>query len=150
MKIGLYLGRFSMKKVLATILAVIYLSTSIGATVHFHYCMGKLVSWGLMEQKGKRCTFCGMPKKVTTKHCMVTKKGCCKDEYKQIITGKDQKVVQSALKALEFPPAIDAVNHPVQQQYFYSYSFIIEYPTANAPPGIGNVPVFILHRNFRI
>jgi hypothetical protein len=39
-----------MKKALATILAVIYLSTSIGATVHFHYCMGKLASWGLTDQ----------------------------------------------------------------------------------------------------
>jgi hypothetical protein len=138
-----------MKKILATILAFLYLSTSMGATLHFHYCMGKLVSWGLLGQERKNCTFCGMPRQTTGNHCMMAKKGCCKDEHKQIKTGKDQKVVQSEFQFLKSLPVVCVVNHPVLQDLHLS-AFAIEYPTANAPPGMGKVPVFLLNRNFRI
>jgi hypothetical protein len=138
-----------MKKILATILAFIYLSTSVGATVHFHYCMGRLVSWGLMEQKGKSCTSCGMPKKDTANHCVATKKGCCKDEHQQIKTGKDQKVVQSEFEFLKAFPEACVANHSILQVSPVS-PLTIDYPTANAPPGTGKVPLFLLNRNFRI
>ena len=36
-----------MKKLLITILALVYLTVSSGATVNLHYCMGKLMSWDL-------------------------------------------------------------------------------------------------------
>ncbi len=44
-----------MKKVLTTILAFVYLSTSMGATIHLHYCMGKLASWSLIDHESKNC-----------------------------------------------------------------------------------------------
>ena len=138
-----------MKKILATILAFIYLSTSMGATLHLHYCMGKLVSWGLLDQENKSCTFCGMPKKATGNHCVKAQKGCCKDEHKQIKTDKDQKVVQSEFQLLKLFPVACAVSHQVLQDFHVS-SFTTGYPTANAPPGTGKAPVFLLHRNFRI
>jgi hypothetical protein len=40
-----------MKKFITAILAVLYLGTSSGATIHMHYCMGKLAEWGLGHQK---------------------------------------------------------------------------------------------------
>ncbi|MBK6990321.1 MAG: hypothetical protein IPH34_00115 [Chitinophagaceae bacterium] len=36
-----------MKKFITAILAVLYISTSTGAMVHMHYCMGQLADWGL-------------------------------------------------------------------------------------------------------
>jgi hypothetical protein len=56
-----------MKRTLLTILAIFYLGVSSGATVHFHYCMGELVSWGLAKQAGKVCDFCGMSKTTAKK-----------------------------------------------------------------------------------
>src|SRR5450755_4151392 len=85
-----------MKKVLATILVFIYLSTSMGATIHLHYCMGKLASWGLIDHESKNCAACGMVKKTSTSsQCMSAKMDCCKDEHKQIKTDKDQKLFPS-------------------------------------------------------
>ena len=81
-----------MKKVLATILAFVYLSTSMGATIHLHYCMGKLASWGLIDHDSKNCTKCGMVKKTPGSHFMAAKMDCCRDEHKQIKTDKDQKL----------------------------------------------------------
>ena len=49
-----------MKKVLAIILAFVYLTSSMGATVHLHYCMGKLASWSLIDHESKNCAECGM------------------------------------------------------------------------------------------
>ena len=138
-----------MKKFLATILAFIYLSTSMGATLHLHYCMGKLISWGLFDQNGKNCAFCGMPKKTDNKHCGIATAGCCKDEHKQIKTDKDQKLVQSEYQALTiFPEAVADTNHKLLD--FGISSITIGYPNVNAPPSPGKVPVFLLNRNFRI
>ena len=51
-----------MKKFITAILAVLYLGTSSGATIHMHYCMGKLADWGLGHQNSKTCGNCGMEK----------------------------------------------------------------------------------------
>ena len=138
-----------MKKVLATILAFLYLSTTMGATVHLHYCMGKLASWGLFDHGSKDCSFCGMPKKAIGKHCITAKKACCKDEHKQINTDKYQKVAQSGYELLKVYPHALALYNTTQADYFIS-SFEIEFPTANAPPLTGKVPAFVLNCNFRI
>ena len=77
-----------MKKFIVSILAVLYLSSSIGATVHLHYCMDKLIGWSLEHQKDNRCSKCGMIKKQKGK-------ACCKDEYKQLKLQNDQKAAAS-------------------------------------------------------
>jgi len=138
-----------MKKVLATILAFIYLSTSMGATVHLHYCMGKLASWELFNHGSKHCTFCGMSKKSADKNCITRKNSCCKDEQKQIKTHEDQKVTQSEIQLLKLYPDALVVHHLMLQDSRLS-SFAIAYPAANAPPLIGKVPVFLFNCNFRI
>ena len=138
-----------MKKVLTTILAFVYLSTSMGATIHLHYCMGKLVSWGLINHDSRNCGICGMPKKADNKHCISAKMGCCKDELKQVKTSDDQKIVSSAYQFFKlFSPA--APIHLQSIPDFCVPSLAIAYPTSNAPPGTGKVAVFILNRNFRI
>jgi hypothetical protein len=138
-----------MKKVLTTILAFVYLSTSMGATVHLHYCMGKLVSWGLINHDSKNCTICGAVKNADNTHCISAKSGCCKDEHKQVKTNGDQKIVSSDLQFLKLFSSATTVS--VQSlPDFRVASFAIAYPTSNAPPDIGKVAVFILNRNFRI
>jgi hypothetical protein len=138
-----------MKKVFASILAVIYLSTSMGATVHLHYCMGKLFSWSLTDKDSKNCGQCGMPKSSMSGHCSSFKDGCCKDEQAHVQLDKDQKATENdyAFSALIFaalPAAITALPGN------YVVSYIAGYPTTNAPPDQGKVPLFIRNCTFRI
>lgn len=52
-----------MKKFVITILAILYLGVSSGATVHFHHCMGELVEWGFSDNSldnDDTCSSCGM------------------------------------------------------------------------------------------
>lgn len=63
-----------MKKLVVSILAFIYLSTSSGFAVYLHYCMGKVDSVNLFQSEG--CAKCGM--KVSKS------KDCCKDELKVV------------------------------------------------------------------
>ncbi len=120
-----------------------------GATVHFHYCMGKLISWGLHDHQNKNCTFCRMSDKAAYNPCATAGKNCCKDEHKQIKTDKDQKATQSDVQILKFYPDALVIAHPSLQD-FHVYSFITEHPSAHAPPPANNVPVFLLNCNFRI
>ncbi len=91
----------SMKKVLVSILAIIYLSTSMGATVHLHYCMGRLVSWGLADRSGENCDFCGMQKMGPSGQCGVGMKDCCHEESRQIRNDKDQKTGQEFCQVMK-------------------------------------------------
>jgi hypothetical protein len=138
-----------MKKVLATILALVYLSSSMGATIHLHYCMGKLASWGLINQEGKNCTRCGMVKKASGSPSMASKMDCCRDEHKQIKTDKDQKLFPSEFFKYNNTSQVIALNEPAVQS-IKALSISIEYPNTNAPPLFDKLPRFILYRNFRI
>jgi hypothetical protein len=138
-----------MKKVLVTILAFVYLSSSMGATVHLHYCMGKLASWGLIDHESKTCEQCGMVKMTHASQGMSAKMDCCKDEHKQIKTDKDQKLSPSEFfKYNNFSQAIAIEENAVTSARFSSLS--IEYPNTNAPPLFDRLPRFILYRNFRL
>jgi hypothetical protein len=139
----------SMKKVLATILAFVYLSTSMGATIHLHYCMGKLASWGLIDHEGKNCAECGMVKKATSSSCVVEKMDCCKDEHKQIKTDTDQKLFPS--EVFKYNLLVQAIT--VQELVMPGievFSPAVAHPNNNAPPIAGSLPLFVLYRNFRL
>ena len=75
-----------MKKILVSIFAVFYLASSVGATVHLHYCMDKFIDWSLLKG-GDKCDKCGMEKDG----------GCCKDENKFVKNNVDQKVAEPAV-----------------------------------------------------
>jgi hypothetical protein len=138
-----------MKKVLATILAFVYLSSSMGATIHLHYCMGKLASWGLINHENKNCEGCGMVKNKTASHSIAAKTDCCRDEHKQIKTDKDQKLFPSEFfKYNKLSQAI-VLNEPAIQS-IKVLSISIAYPNTNAPPLFDKLPRFIVFRNFRI
>ncbi|MEP6594993.1 MAG: hypothetical protein ABJA71_03560 [Ginsengibacter sp.] len=130
-----------MKKFIVSILAVFYLGSSIGASVHLHYCMDKLIGWSLEHSKNDRCNKCDMSKRQNGK-------GCCKDEYKQLKLQNDQKAAASyqtlQLSLVAIPAhffALTLVNLP---------SIAEENPLNHAPPGSENIPLYIRNRVFRI
>ena len=138
-----------MKKFLTGILALLYLSTSMGASVHLHYCMGKLISWGLVNHESRNCEYCGMPKYNGQAGDPIAKKGCCSDEHKQLKTDKDQKLPYGEFEFLKlFPdaPALPILGLP---EYPVS-SGLITQARANAPPVPGKQPLFLRYCNFRI
>ena len=143
------LGKIQMKKLLTTILAFLYLSTSMGATIHLHYCMGKLASWGLINHESKNCAKCGMVKKTAASQSVEAKMNCCKDEHKQIKTDKDQKLSSSEFfKYIVLSQAIALNESAVQNAQAVSIS--TEFPNTNAPPLFDKLPLFVLYRNFRL
>ncbi|MEP7376109.1 MAG: hypothetical protein ABI675_22120 [Chitinophagaceae bacterium] len=91
-----------MKKFLIGIVALLYITTSSGAVVHLHYCMGKLAGWDFGENKSKTCGGCGMEKAGEKDN------GCCKDEHKFLKNDSDQKTTNSVFA---LTPII-AVAHP--------------------------------------
>jgi hypothetical protein len=132
-----------MKKLITAILAVIYLVTSTGATLRFHYCMGELVGWGFGSKEAAHCAGCGMSKKETDS------KGCCKDQHKFFKNDSDQKTTDVSLQQLELPATglpVAIIENP--SSYF---TFISEdYPVSNAPPRSHGIAVYILNRTFLI
>jgi len=138
-----------MKKVLASILAVFYLSTSMGATVHFHYCMGRLVSWGLTENSGKTCDFCGMQKMGSPGECMVGMKNCCHEESKQIRSNKDQKAAQESYFITKVTSAGAYLPARVWENEII-LSTVLSQPLPHGPPLVTSLPAFLRNCNFRI
>ena len=130
-----------MKKFLITILALVYLTVSSGTTVHLHYCMGKLISWGLSDKEAGKCGKCGMQK--------AGHKGCCHDEQKLVKSEKDQKTPESAFQFLIISTDANAFNY-LELPLLYPSSTVLENPTAHAPPRLGAVPIFVLNCSFLI
>jgi len=138
-----------MKKVLVSILAIIYLSTSMGATVHLHYCMGRLVSWGLAEHTGNSCDFCGMRKMVASGERVMGMKNCCHEESKQIKNDKDQKAAQEFFQLIKIAPVVADLPQPVWVDAVVP-SPVLSHPVSHGPPLGALVPVFLSNCNFRI
>ncbi|THU38139.1 hypothetical protein FAM09_15765 [Niastella caeni] len=130
-----------MQRLLVTILAILYMGTSTGATLHLHYCMGKLVSMKFWHSNGGKCGNCGMKKNTT---CA---KKCCKDEHKLVkLENAHHKATNSAFQFMQVVAEVPAV-------YFdFSRTFIPpveqELPVSHAPPR--NCPIHILYCSFRI
>jgi hypothetical protein len=132
-----------MKKLLAAILAILYLSTSIGATIKIHYCMGKLVEWSLGHNKNDKCGKCGMEYENDN-----SDNGCCKNEFKQIKLDKDQKIVQNSFQLTLFS-AIVLTPFFIGFRDVITLSITEKYPHSNAPPRSQQPPLFLLNCVFR-
>lgn len=132
-----------MKKFLVAILAFLYISTSTGATLHVHYCMGELADWGFGHHDSRNCSKCGMDE------AKQKEKGCCKDENKFLKNNADQKVTELAfpllqLFAVTLPPAF--IELPRN-----AFPFITEVnPINNDPPRNNGVAIYIHIRVFLI
>ena len=80
----------------------VYGVTTIGATVHLHFCMDKFVGWDFSHNAGLKCKKCGMNE-------TSTKKSCCKDELKQlkIDTTHQKSTVETFVNTIQ----IQAINY---------------------------------------
>ncbi len=132
-----------MKKFITAILAVLYLGTSTGATIHMHYCMGKLADWGLGHNNSKTCGKCGMEKADKKDN------GCCKDEHKFLKDDSAQKVNESNLQLMQLM-ATALPSSYIQLPELALPLLTEESPNSNAPPRTQAVPVYIRNCVFRI
>ena len=130
-----------MKKLFVTILALVYLTSSSGAMVNLHYCMGKLMSWDLAVESKNKCGTCGMEK---SGH-----KSCCHDEHKQLKVENDQRLTESSSQVLSISTQEVALQY-AELPEICSSSQIVDNPTSHAPPRMNGVPLFIFIRNLRI
>ena len=128
-----------MKRILVSILAVFYLASTVGATVHLHYCMDRFINWSLLNSDGDKCDKCGMEKDG----------GCCKDENKFVKNNVDQKVAEPAVQLTQMAAIATPVDLIYTSEQYFS-SLIQEYPISNAPPRSNGVGIYILNSVFRI
>jgi hypothetical protein len=137
-----------MKKYLTGLLAFLYLSTSMGASIHLHYCMGKLISWGLINHESRNCDYCGMPKNTADWTSFSSSKHCCKDVHQEIKAGSDQKLIR-----VEFQFVKKTAKATLSFAAFHSSSFtsgLLTIPTTHVPPILHGQPVFLLNRRLLI
>jgi len=128
-----------MKKIIVSILTVLYLFSSTGATIHMHYCMDKLISWDLSGH-GNKCSNCGMEKKGHG--------GCCKDQSKFVKNDFDQKVTESMIAGIQFVSSAPVAFINISENF--SSSLSEKYPIIHAPPLISGVDILIRNCVFRI
>ena len=138
-----------MKKALVSILATLYLATSMGATVHLHYCMGKLVAWGFIKHSSGDCAFCGMKIKGIPDGYQAEMKTCCHDETRQYKNVNDQKAGPDCFKILSASQAPVAPDLRRWLDVLFS-SPAFSGPVSHSPPDTGPIPVFLRNCNFRI
>ena len=126
-----------MKKVFATILALLYLATSTGASINIHYCMGKLYSVDL--NKTEECGKCGIKS---------GKDGCCKVEYKLIKVKDSHQPVSQELVVVHITVCINNIQYNPAD---IDISLTLQETTKNnSPPPISGSALCILHCVFRI
>lgn len=131
-----------MKRIIVTISAFLYLAVSTGATLHLHYCMGKLVKWELWHKEhNDKCSKCGMAKSVS-------KDGCCKDENKLVKIEKDQKTAENpySIQLLSVADVVSFCERPVVPVF----SVTIENHFNHSPPRNNDVAVYIRNCVFLI
>jgi hypothetical protein len=133
-----------MKRLIVCILAILYIGSSTGATVHMHYCMGKLVDMGLWHgKKAGTCNKCG------AKENSSCKKKCCKDVHKTVKLDKDHKMAESAFQFLALTP-FDVPHHYYDLLQAHFTTSAQEYPVTNGPPRSSKIQTYIFLRTFRI
>ncbi|HET9745365.1 MAG TPA: hypothetical protein VFP97_06625 [Chitinophagaceae bacterium] len=132
-----------MKKFVVAILAILYLGTSISATIHLHYCMDELVGWGLWHSNSSTCGTCGMEKGHKT-----TDDGCCKDEYKYVKNTTDQKTTDNTIQT---PQGLkNAAPSFCNNEADHFSNIPQDYSTNHAPPIKSGVEILLRNCVFRI
>lgn len=132
-----------MKNLQVAILISIYLSASIGATVHLHYCMGRLVDWSLFLDKSATCGKCGMSRGEAKD------KGCCKDEHKKLKIEIDQKMVKTATGMIPWLE-VDIPCYCIEYPYNPAFSERYANPISHAPPRESGIALYIRNCVFLI
>ena len=83
-----------MKKIVAIFFLLIYSFTTVGATVHMHYCMGEYIGSNLYHTAKEECGKCGMK---TAKS-----KDCCQDKHQFIQLKREHNQIAAAVEIPKF------------------------------------------------
>lgn len=131
------------KRLVLTILSLLYLATATGANLQLHYCMGKLAGWGFGSKMDRECQECGMEKNSAEAN------GCCKDEFKHIQLKIDQKSPNT--EAYQFHPATGEYAHALSAATAHlQIEGIIYTHILLQPPRCSHIATYIRNCNFRI
>ncbi len=132
-----------MKKVIVTILSILYLASTTGASLHMHFCMGKLADWNIGQNKSETCSKCGMDKSDEKLN------GCCKDEHKFFKNVTDQKISETGFQLIKLFAAVLPVTF-FEITLACILSATEENPVSHAPPRSSGVAVYIRNCIFLI
>ena len=124
-----------MKKFLVIILALIYLTSTVGATLRLDCCLENLVA---------------IVPGANTHHDAWSKEfKDCNNEHKQAKLGHEQKHNDNQIRVANSFSAPVTTSFPTYS--FYAIASLTEaYPVNNAPPQQAATPLFILHCVHRI
>jgi hypothetical protein len=126
-----------MKKIIALLLAVLYMTTSSGVVLNVHYCMGKVSSVKVDNFNTAFCK-CGVQKEDGS--CCKTEVKVCKlaNEHKGTIASGNVNV-----------PIVSVVTQPSLIDGGELKRRVTVFPTGNAPPGVA-AKTYIENCVFRI
>ncbi|MBX2905706.1 MAG: hypothetical protein KF744_06690 [Taibaiella sp.] len=130
-----------MKRIIATIVLVAYTAAAISFSFSVHYCGGSLQ--GVYLTAGHEAGCCDDEEEAD---------GCCEDRVVSAKTNADHNfqthdfVLKPVVSAAPLP--LSWISHiPLLPRAYANIVSVIHGP---APPLICGVPLFVLHRNFRI
>jgi hypothetical protein len=129
----------SMKKIIVSILAILYLGVSSGVAMQVHYCMGERAGVDLYGDTDDHCGKCGMK---------ANKGGCCADENKFFKLEDSHKTVSNdvSLDAPEYilPTTTLALN------WLFKENLLSEQINNHSPPTYSGPGSCILNCVFRL
>lgn len=126
-----------MKKVLASIILLVYFTVSTGFVVSLHYCMDRFNSAQLGHSDAVKCDNCGMHKG----------EGCCHDDVKMV------KLSLSHIAGQMLAFSADAPSVALEHSFHFPLPAALPAVTGvetrqGAPPG--QPPAYLRYRVFRL
>jgi len=130
-----------MKRILATLILVAYTAAAISFSFSVHYCGGSMQ--GVYLAAGNETGCCDDEAEAD---------GCCEDKVVRAKTNEDHTVQVSdlVLKPVFVAVLPQLVRLPFDVFAPVAFASAVAALRGPAPPLIRGIPLFILHRNFRI
>lgn len=128
-----------MKKLLASILLLVYFTVSTGFVVSVHYCMNKVDSVELGDSSSEECGKCGMH--------IEDSGGCCKDDVKMVKMQVDQSLAKTITPGFSLQLPVKTLNEDFSVAIVNKASNT--YPLAHGPP-LSAQDTYLLNCVFRL
>lgn len=130
-----------MKKGLAVISFLVYLTATSGIIINAHYCMKSLVSVKLFETSVDKCGQCGME--------MHDNPGCCHDDTRFLKLVNDQVKVPGISFELQALPAISTDEHSLLEASLFNIKTAPHFLN-HSPPLLSEQDTYLRLQVFRI
>jgi hypothetical protein len=131
------------KKLLLILILAAYTVSVSGASVEFHFCMGKYAGssfFKLSHSEDAECGVCGMTSK---------KSSCCHDKTEYLKLKTDHQVVESYVSDFQ-PFEATLPSYFVSTTSTFQLTPATLFPRSNAPPNKGATSLNILYSVFLI